>query len=167
MDKHQTYINDKTMLAYQKYLKGEYFEKARAIILKEDKVAFIKDLTSGEITVPGGGVDESETIEQAAVREAMEETNIIVKPIMLVGKEFYEVDMQIGDVDFKSARVAYACLCEFIEQKKGEHGLEGEYAGKTEVYFDDIDKLKDCNISEGAILNIKNYLESNVDNNKE
>ena len=159
MNKHEAYVNEKTMYAYQKYLRGEYFEKARAIILKEGKVAFIKDLSNGKVTVPGGGVDDGESIEQAAVREALEETNIVVKPIMPVGKEFYDVDMQIGDVDFKSSRVAYAYLCEFVEKKEGKLGLEGEYAGKTEIFFDDIDKLKDCNISEDAIARIEKYLE--------
>ena len=160
MDKHQEYINEKTMYAYQKYLKGEYFEKARAIILKDDKVAFIKDLSNGKVTVPGGGVDENETIEEAAVREALEETNIVVKPIMPVGKEYYDVDMQIGDVDFKSARVAYAYLCEFVEKTEGEQGLDGEYQGEIEVYFDDVEKLSECNISEDAILRIKQYIET-------
>ena len=133
MDKHQEYVNDKAMYAYGKYLRGEAFEKARAIILKDDKVAFIKDLSNGNITIPGGGVDDGETLEQAVIREALEETNIVVQPIMQVGREEYLVSMQIGDVDFESARVAYAYLCEFVEQQKGRNGLEGEYAGKTEI----------------------------------
>jgi len=160
MDKHQEYVNEKTMYAYGKYLRGEYFEKARAIILKDGKVAFIKDLSNGKITVPGGGVDDGEKIEEAVSREALEETNIVVKPIMPVGKEFYDVDMQIGDVEFKSKRVAYAYLCEFVEEKQGSNGLEGEYQGNVEIYFDDIDKLKDCNISSDAISRIKEYLEA-------
>ncbi len=167
MNKHDAYISEKTMYAYQKYLRGEYFEKARAIILKDGKVAFIKDLSNGNITVPGGGVDDGETLEAAAVREAMEETNIVVKPIMPVGKEFYDVDMQIGDVDFVSKRVAYAYLCEFVEEKEGSNGLEGEYAGKVEIYFDEIDKLEDCNISKDAIERIKQYLEVSSNMNKE
>jgi len=79
---------------------------------------------------------------------------------MPVGKEFYDVDMQIGDVEFKSKRVAYAYLCEFVEEKQGSNGLEGEYQGNVEIYFDDIDKLKDCNISSDAISRIKEYLEA-------
>ena len=50
------------MYAYEKYLKGEFFEKVRAVILKDDKVAFIKDLSNGNITVPGGGDDDGETL---------------------------------------------------------------------------------------------------------
>ena len=161
MNKHQDYKNEKAMYAYRLYLEGKDFEKARAIILKGDQVAFIKDLSNGKLTVPGGGVDEGETIEEAAVREAMEETNMVVKPIMLVGQEFYDVDMQIGDVDFVSSRVAYAYLCDFVEQKKGKKGLEGEYEGDIEIYFDDIDKLSECNISNEAIDKIKEYLEQN------
>ena len=162
MDKHQAYINEKTMYAYGKYLRGEYFEKARAIILKDDKVAFIKDLSNGKITVPGGGVDEGETLEAAVKREALEETGIIVEPIMIVGKEYYDVEMQIGDVEFTSSRVAYAYLCDYIEKKEELHGLEGEYTGKTEIYFSEIDELENCNISREAINKIKSYIESKL-----
>ena len=166
MKKHEDYVNEKTMEAYQKYLSGEYFMKARAIILKEGKVAFIRDLKNGNVTVPGGGVDAGETIEQAAIREAKEETGINVKPIMPVGKEYYNVPMQIGDVDFDSKRVAYAYLCEYESEEEGFAGLEGEYQGKIEVYFDDIDKLAECKIGADAIARIKNYLENQSNQEK-
>ena len=160
MNKHDAYVNDKTMLAYEKYLRGEYFEKARAIILKDGQVAYIKDLSNDKITVPGGGIDDNESIEDATKRESFEETGIVVKPIKIIGKKYYDVDMQIGDVDFVSSRVAYACLCEFVEQKKGKHGIEGEYSGKTEIYFDDVDNLVNCNISEDVVNLIKEYISS-------
>ncbi len=165
MDKHQAYVNEKAMYAYGKYLRGEAFEKARAIILKDNQVAFIRDLSNGNITVPGGGVDEGETLVDAVKREALEETHMVVEPIMQVGKESYGVDMQIGDVDFVSERVAYAYLCEFVEQQKGSNGLEGEYAGETEIYFDDVDKLKECHISDEAIEKVKKYIleKSNIE----
>ena len=160
MKKHEDYVNEKTMEAYHKYLNGEYFVKARAIIVKDGLVAFIKDLKTGNVTVPGGGVDENETVEQAAIREAKEETGINVKPIMPIGKEYYDVPMQIGDVDFDSKRVAYAYLCEFVSQEEGFAGLEGEYQGKIEIFFDEIDRLAECKIGEDAIARLKNYLES-------
>lgn len=164
MDKHQDYVNEKAMYAYGLYLRGEEFKKARAIILRDNQVVFIKDLTNGKLTVPGGGVDEGETIEEAVMREALEETNIVVKPIMPVGEESYNVEMQIGDVDFISARVAYAYLCEFVEQKQGKNGLDGEYAGAIDVYLDDVEKLAECNISKEAIEKIKAYLENTREN---
>lgn len=167
MNKHDAYVNDKTMIAYEKYLKGECFQKARAIILKDGEVAFIKDLSNDNITVPGGGIDENESLEDATIREAMEETNMTVKPIMVVGEEYYEVPMQIGDVDFLSPRVAYACLCEYVEEKEGKHGLEGEYAGETEIFFDSIDKLKECHISDDAIQKIKEYVMNKEESQKE
>lgn len=160
MKKHEDYVNEKTLEAYHKYLDGEYFVKARAIILKDGLVAFIKDLKTDKITVPGGGVEENETVEQGAVREAKEETGINVKPIMPVGKEYYDVPMRIGDVEFDSKRVAYAYLCEYESQEEGFAGLDGEYQGMIEIFFDEIDKLRDCNIGEDAIKRIKTYLEN-------
>ena len=166
MKKHEEYVNEKTMEAYQKYLNGEYFVKARAIIVKDGLVAFIRDLKTDKVTVPGGGVEENETVEQAAVREAKEETGINVTPIMPIGKEYYDVPMQIGDVDFDSKRVAYAYLCEYDSQEEGFAGLDGEYQGKIEVFFDDINRLSECNIGEDAIIRLKNYLENKSNQEK-
>ena len=118
MDKHEKYVNDKTMEAYGKYLRGDYFEKARAIIVKDGLVAFIKDLKTGKVTIPGGGVDEGETLEQACAREALEESGFEVNPIMRIASNEYEVKMSIGSIDFVSKRIEYffffCCHCFFI-----------------------------------------------------
>jgi len=166
MDKHQKYVNEKTMLAYEKYLKDEMFEKARAVILKDGEVAFIKNLSNGDITIPGGGVDEGETKEEAAKREAFEETGIHVNVIEPIETNIYEVKMQIGDVDFKSKRAAYIFLCEYLNEEEKKGGLEGEYEGNIEIYFDDIDKLEECHVSKEAIEKIKEYVNKNS-NSKE
>ena len=158
MEKHEQYKLEKTMLAYDKYIKGEYFKKARAVIIKDGKVAFIKNLSDGKITIPGGGVDEGEKIEDAVIREAFEETGIKVTLLFKAGENFYNVNMQLGDVEFVSKRVEYIYVCEYIDQIADLHGIEGEYAGKTEIYFDKPDKLKDCFVSEACIDHIKKYI---------
>ena len=161
MDKHQQYVNDKTMEAYGKYLRGEYFEKARAIIVKDGLVAYIKDLVTNNITIPGGGVDNGETLEQACKREALEESGFEVKPLIQVASNEYEVKMEIGSVDFISKRIEYFYICDYIADKsKASLGLDGEYEGKVEVFFDKADKLKDYSrISDEGITKVKEYIE--------
>lgn len=159
MNKHDQYVLDKTMYAYDLYLKGEYFKKARAVIVKDGQVLFIKN-SKGGLTVPGGGVDQGESILQAAEREAFEETGIKVRPIKEIGANYYDVDMQLGDVDFVSKRVEYIYLCEYLEQIADLHGLDGEYDKMPEIIWGDIDQLKLCFMSDEVIGTVKEYIEN-------
>ena len=162
MDKHEKYVNDKTMEAYGKYLRGDYFEKARAIIVKDGLVAFIKDLKTGKVTIPGGRVDAGETLEQACAREALEESGFEVNPIMRIASNEYEVKMSIGSIDFVSKRIEYFYVCDFIKDTSSKSlGLDGEYEGNVEIFFDSPSELsKHCKLSEEAVANVKKYIES-------
>jgi len=166
MNTHEKYVNEKTKLAYEKATKGKKFEKARAIILKDKKVCFIRDLTTGVITVPGGGIDEGESVEDAVVRETMEETGIYVRPIMPIDENEYDVQMNYGSTHFVSKRVAHIYLCEFIKQKRKNKGLKGEYENDTEIFFGEIDNLEICKIEPKAISKIKNYVSLNQNKSK-
>lgn len=58
------------------------------IVYKEDKIVLIRRKNppfQGELALPGGFVDIGETVEQACIREAKEETNIDVKIRKLIG----------------------------------------------------------------------------------
>lgn len=65
---------------------------ARVIVEKDDYVVLIKrrKKVSGSVTeyfvIPGGGVEEGETFEQAAIREIKEELNVDIE----LDKLFYE-----------------------------------------------------------------------------
>lgn len=54
--------------------------RAGIVLIKENKVALIERYRAGfhYYSFPGGGVDEGESVEQAAVREAMEELGVEV-----------------------------------------------------------------------------------------
>lgn len=51
----------------------------RGIFFVNGKMVFI-EATSGELKIPGGGMEEGETDQQVLIREVQEETGYIVKP---------------------------------------------------------------------------------------
>ena len=63
--------------------------RAGAVLIEDDKVALIERFRGGNhyYVFPGGGVDEGETIEEAAIREMEEETGLRVT----VGRKLAEI----------------------------------------------------------------------------
>lgn len=56
-------------------------KRATAVIINDNKILLIRRVKPGVeyFILPGGGVDENETIEEATIREVMEELNLKVK----------------------------------------------------------------------------------------
>jgi 8-oxo-dGTP pyrophosphatase MutT (NUDIX family) len=71
--------------------------RAAIILLKEDKVALIERHRQGQhyFTFPGGHVDEGETPEQAAVREAKEELGLDVTLIKTIARISWQGKWQV------------------------------------------------------------------------
>jgi 8-oxo-dGTP diphosphatase len=93
--------------------------RAGIVLLQDDKVALIERHRAGldYFVFPGGGVDPGESVEQAAVREAMEELGIEVAIKQKIA------EFQVG----KSSRHVYF----LVEQTGGEFGT-----GVGEEYTD-------------------------------
>lgn len=70
--------------------------RAGIILLKENKLALIERHRQGRhyFAFPGGGVDEGETPEQAAIREAEEELGIQVKIVKLIAEVTFNMNAQ-------------------------------------------------------------------------
>jgi 8-oxo-dGTP diphosphatase len=77
-------------------------QRARVVIVDGERVALIKRVRAGQTyyLFPGGGVEEGETPEEAAVREAREELGVDVE---LAGVEFDEVFEGVRFVYFRAA----------------------------------------------------------------
>ena len=93
--------------------------RAGVVLIQNDKVALIERHRAGTdyFVFPGGGMDEGETPEQAAIREAMEELGIEVAIKQKVS------EIQLGQ---KSRQVYF-----LVEQVGGEFGT-----GTGEEYTD-------------------------------
>ncbi|MEK7060177.1 MAG: NUDIX domain-containing protein [Patescibacteria group bacterium] len=90
--------------------------RAVAILIKNDEILLIYRKNKKEYFVfPGGGVEEGETVEQAVIRELMEETTIEVKINKLLYHHVYDNDSE-----------QYFYLCDYIRgiPKLGEGSEE-------------------------------------------
>lgn len=132
------YVDEKTKYAYSLVQQGRLFEKVRSIVYNnQNQIFIIENKGNGAFTLPGGGVDEGETIEEATKRELFEETGIIGEPAMLLGEKFYDVPMQYDGKAFVSKRVEKFYLCKFVSREDGVAGLEGEYTDKMSMRWED------------------------------
>lgn len=172
------YKRQKLEYAYSLFQKKKFFKKARAIVVENGKVLLIEvnylngaadDLARNDnrkgynkhYLLPGGGVDEGETIKQAVVREALEEYGVNVEPVKYFGKSFYTVPMNIDGTDFKSNRVEYFYLCKVLsDDKSAGFGLEGEFSAKNKTYKKvklSLDEILSLNHADLNDMNEKTY----------
>ena len=72
------------------------FSKARVgcrgIVIKDFRMLISHEVNTGYYLIPGGGLEENETLEECCVREVFEETGYIVKTNchFLTMNEYYE-----------------------------------------------------------------------------
>jgi len=83
-----------------------------AIIVDEGRVVLVKRghlPMLGEWSIPGGAVELGETVREAVIREAREETGLEVEPVALVGVFDRVIREENGSVRFHYVLVDYYC----------------------------------------------------------
>ena len=161
MKTHSEYINEKEEYSYKLYKKNRLFKKVKAVILDENnKVVLIRFPDNG-LVIPGGGVEEGETLREAVIREALEETGLQVEPVKILCKNFYLRNMQYNGINFVSKRVEYYYLCKKIAVVSDDHGIEGEFERDISIITCEIDKLKKTKMNKRGILRLKKHIEYN------
>lgn len=116
---------------------------ARSIIVEDGKLLVIKRIKNSEeyYTLPGGGVDEGETAEQAAEREVREEASVESR---VVRKAYQEEVMKFGQTTY--------FISDYISGKpklnpdSAEAEVMKEGKEKWEPMWLDIDKLAETRL---------------------
>jgi len=115
-------------------------QSARAIIMKDSRIALLYSTKYEFYCFPGGAIDENETLVEALIRETREEAGLIVKPGSI--KEFGKIleirkDLYIEDI-FEQHEYYYTCDVEdaIVEQKLTQSEQESGYQ-LTFVLFDE------------------------------
>ena len=186
---NEEYKRKKLEYSYQLHKARKFFKKARAVVVNDNaellviEVTYLNgiadDLARNEnrksydkhYLLPGGGIDEGETVKQAVVRETLEEYGVNVKAEKYLGRNYYNVPMNIDGTAFVSNRVEYFYLCKLVDgQESKQFGIEGEFQEvKNKVYkkvkltLADIEKLdaSDLNdMDEKTFAMLKNYLKT-------
>ena len=166
------YKRKKLEYSYRLTKNRKFFQKARAIIVEDKKLFTIEvtylngvadDLARNDnrkaynkhYLLPGGGIDEGETVKVAVAREAFEEYGIEVEPIKYLGKQYYNVPMNLDGEDFVSHRVEYYYLCTpKTAESTAQFGIEGEFTDKNKVYkkvklsYDDVKALDPSDLND-------------------
>jgi ADP-ribose pyrophosphatase YjhB (NUDIX family) len=112
-------------------------ERAFSAIIHNSKIAMIHEIRSDREfwTLPGGGVENGETLEDTAIREAFEETNLRIKIIRYLYKDEY------------AGGVQYCFLAEPINENEIKVGydpeVKTEYQTIKEAEWKKIDDVKE------------------------
>jgi len=137
------YFEDKSRLYYENYLNPKCTKKVRGIILNEmGQILLLHSNKHHGFSIPGGTVEENESIKDTVIREVFEETGAEIIPIKIVGKYYHtSKNFNFEGHIFDSERVEYFYFCRFKGFKQENHGLNGEFdAGDVEIMFLDYEE---------------------------
>ncbi|MGN1201559.1 MAG: NUDIX hydrolase [Candidatus Caccovivens sp.] len=115
---------------------------ARGIVLKDDKIALFHKKNKNEYKLPGGGIENGESPEDAFIREVLEETGCVIKIISKLGT----IEEFKGHTNFY--QLSHVFLAEVVKDTKKLHVTEKEKAEGAELLwmsFDDaIKTINNC-----------------------
>ena len=80
------YFEDKSKLYYENYINHKCTKKVRGIVLNEmGQILLLHSKRHNGFSIPGGTVEENESIKDTVIREVFEETGAEIIPIKIVG----------------------------------------------------------------------------------
>ncbi|MDP3052121.1 MAG: NUDIX domain-containing protein [bacterium] len=141
-------------------IQEKIIERVRAIIVDSGKILLINRLERDESywVIPGGGVEQGESREQAVERECLEELGIKVQ----VKRLFLR---RIGDKPGMEGQHEFFYLCSMVGGKVGtgqgpEFQPRTQYKGEYKIGWVDLKKLLDINLKPQEVKNriIQEYL---------
>ena len=135
---YKEYYEDKSKLYYENFLNHKCTKKVRGIILNDmGQILLLHSNKHNGYSIPGGTVEENETIKDTVISEVLEETGAEIIPIKIVGKYYHtSKNFNYEGITFDSDRVEYFYFCKFKGFKNHNLGLNGEFdAGDVSVEF--------------------------------
>lgn len=138
------YFEDKSRLYYENYLNNRCTKKVRGIIINEmGQVLLLHSNKHNGYSIPGGTVEDNESIKDTVLREVFEETGAEIIPIKIVGKYYHTSKNFVYEGNtFDSNRVEYFYFCKFKGFKTNNLGLSGEFDdGDIEIKFLDFEDV--------------------------
>lgn len=117
----------------------------RALIEKDGLLA-MQQGSKGEYKIPGGGMDEGESIVEALMREVQEETGLVIKPetVQELG-EIMEIRRDIFDENIKYIAHSMHYVCEVEDEIVETAMTESEKAKGFHLAWADIDTIIETN----------------------
>jgi len=139
-------------------------KRVEVYILKDDKF-IVGYQTYNKMYMPaGGGVEKGQTLEQAAIREALEELGVKIKNPTLITKETYKVDWY--QLQSKGILLSDK-IKERMKYFKGQiiYFMKADYVGIDKKYYGiDYDSMKPVVITKQKL--IQEFSKANWDVNK-
>jgi len=115
---------------------------ARAILLKNNKIALLHVTKDGYHKLPGGGMEKGETIKETLKREIMEETGCKIRVTGEVGKVIERrsrTDHGILQKDSGTLQTSYCFIANMIEQGQPNYD-EGELSAGYMLEWTTLDR---------------------------
>ena len=99
-------------------------------------------------SIPGGTVEDEESIKDTVLREVFEETGAEIIPIKIVGKYYHtSKNFNYEGITFDSNRVEYFYFCKVKGFKEHNLGIKGEFdAGDVQVKFLDYEEVMNAKL---------------------
>ncbi len=140
-------------------------EACRGIVIKNDKILLTYEVNTDQWFIPGGGLEENESVQECCIRELAEETGCVVdaKKQYLTINEYYE----------EWLFVSHYYVCDYIgetertlTQREMEVGLEPRWISLKEaldIFSKHQDYAEENEMKRGTYLREYNALLSYVD----
>lgn len=132
---------------------------ARAIIIKDNKIYVSYQKNNDLYKLPGGGVEDDESILDALIRETKEEVGLIIKEdsIKVYG---HFIDKWASEKENEKNKIwhntSYYYICDVLDEKLEISPTESEIKAGATVKLMDIDEV--IKVNENYIMNHPNEL---------
>ena len=112
---------------------NRYRHACRGILVKDDKILIGYGKKEDFYIIPGGGIEEGETLIECCIREVLEETGIVCIPTV----NYLDIDELFLDMN----HINHYFICEIKEENHKTNFTKDEIAAELKFEWMDIDEI--------------------------